>query len=108
MVSAVRQFPLRECVFDRVECGRSRGEALLSVAELEDRLLDVAFMDGGIIEHESEGRGAVGQGRMCEEVDEEVAEDIARHSFRSGLPFLAAFASRDELFTWLCNMHGML
>jgi hypothetical protein len=62
------------------------------VADLEDRLLDVAFMDGGIIEHEREGRGAVGEGRTCEEIDEDGAEDVARESLQSSLPFLTAFA----------------
>jgi hypothetical protein len=75
---SIRQFPLRECVLDRIECGRPGGEERASVADLEDRVFDVAFMDGGIIEHEREGRGAVGQGRTCEEINEEGTEDIAR------------------------------
>jgi hypothetical protein len=65
---------------------------LLSVAELEDRVLDVAQMDARIIEQEREGRGGVGEGQMLEEMDEKGAEDVARHSFRSGLAFLTAFA----------------
>jgi hypothetical protein len=77
---------------------------LLSVAELEDRVLDVAQMDARIVEEERDGRGGVRKGRMLEEMDEEGAEDVARHSLRAGLLLLAAFALRNELFIWLRDL----
>ena len=68
---------------------------------LKDGVRDVAFVNGCIIEEESEGRGGRLEGGSGEEIDEEAAEYVARHSFGSCLLFLTAFAFTDEHFLWL-------
>ncbi len=84
-------------------------ERLRLVSGAEDDVGDVTLVDARVIVEECEAAARRSSSEFGHKIDDEAAEDVARHPLRSRLLLLlAAFALADELLRRLRDVNVMV